>query len=97
MNDAFYQYKQTLFQDQDKINPDFIRTTALAAGIDASELTTCTSDPSTHEAIIKQINEGQAAGVRGTPALFINGRFSEMGANPKFLAAVIDALLEKKQ
>lgn len=43
-------------------------------GIDAIKLKECVESTATHEAVMKQATQGKDAGVKGTPAVFVNGR-----------------------
>ncbi len=42
-------------------------------GMDTSQFSSCLSDPATAQKVAKDLSDGQAAGVNGTPTTFING------------------------
>ena len=95
-NDAFFEYKITVFENQPKLTPEMIKEFAVTkGGVSKEELESCLADPQTHQAIVDQVSEGNAVGVNATPTLFVNGRKLETGANPKILKALLDQLTAK--
>jgi len=69
----FWEFHDLLFKNYNRLNDQKIQEIALAVGLNQEEFEKKKNDP----AIIRQINqdlfEGQQAGVRGTPTVFING------------------------
>ncbi len=61
--------------------PDQFRKQAVALGTDGGKYDTCLADPATEARIQRDVAEGNARGVRGTPAFFVNEWFIE-GAYP---------------
>jgi protein-disulfide isomerase len=43
-------------------------------GLDVAQIDQCLKDPSTKEKILADIRDGDAAGLEGTPLIFINGK-----------------------
>lgn len=73
--DRFWQYHDRLFskQGQETARPQLVRV-AGEVGLDAAAFGACLDRPETAEKLRAQIREGTAAGVKGTPTIFINGR-----------------------
>lgn len=72
-----------------------INAYATKIGLDMDAFAACQADPGKHaQEIMKDFQDGQAAGVNGTPAFYINGVFLN-GAQPKEqFIAVIERELE---
>ncbi len=82
--DKYWEFFDKIFA-QDR-SPDLLTkegTAKLAAslGTDMSRYDACTKDPSVASEIRESIKQGEAVGVSGTPAFFINGRMLS-GAQP---------------
>ncbi|HYD47372.1 MAG TPA: thioredoxin domain-containing protein [Terriglobales bacterium] len=91
----FWEYHSKLFATQDLSEPS-LKTIAKDLGLDTAKFDACLASGQYKAAIQKDVEDGAAAGVAGTPAFFINGRMLS-GAQPyeKF-KEVIDAELAKK-
>jgi protein-disulfide isomerase/uncharacterized membrane protein len=93
-DEAFFDFKKHLFANQDSIKTqDFVLNAAMERGMDKAKLIECIQDPATHETIVGQIEEGKAADIRGTPALFVNGKNVPTGPLPFMLQKIIDLYL----
>ena len=57
----------------DRVEIDRIRELAHELGLPASDFYDCLHDDSVRAGVAAQVEEGRAAGVRGTPAVFVNG------------------------
>ena len=77
----FWAYHDKLFENQKALDRDSLIRYANELELDADKFTSCL-DSNKYAADVKQdFDEGLAAGVTGTPAFFINGRFIN-GAQP---------------
>jgi protein-disulfide isomerase len=47
---------------------------AAAVGLDQATFSTCTANPATATAVQQEHQQGQGAGVQGTPTIFVNGK-----------------------
>ena len=96
--DLYWKYFHLLFAEArapDATTPAGLESRAAKIGADVGKLRTCLNDPAIEAEIQKDLEEGGAAGVKGTPAFFVNGRFLE-GAQPmEEFVAVIDDELQK--
>lgn len=54
-------------------------------GVDWSQLETCMQDPSLGQMVTAQAEQGDRAGVRGTPTIFVQGKKLEMGQSIRVL------------
>jgi protein-disulfide isomerase len=74
---AFWKFHDLIFDHQDLISPgnvwDKMQEYATQAGLSASALRTCMSDPGTQTQIQKSMDEGEALHIANTPTIFVNG------------------------
>jgi protein-disulfide isomerase len=93
----FWEYNKTLFANQSALAEDNLKAYAKDLGLDTAKFDECFAKKAHSAAIDKDIADGGAAGVNGTPAFFINGR-SLSGAQPfeKFKEVIDDELANAK-
>lgn len=86
----FWQLHDAMFSDQKSLTVDDLKAKAAALSMNAQTFSTCLDSGKHAAAIRDSIAEGSKAGVDGTPALFINGRF--LGGNQPYdeIAKIID-------
>lgn len=79
--DAFWKYIDTVYQNQDTLEPMSVEQVepklkqfATDVGVNADQVQQCTNDPGTEAQIITSQELGKQVEVTGTPTLFINGR-----------------------
>jgi protein-disulfide isomerase len=92
----FWAYHDRLFADPAKISDADLKQSAKDLGLDAARFNTCVDAHTFRQAVDADVTAGQAAGVTGTPAFFINGR--PLLGDPSFdvFKRVIDEELELK-
>src|SRR5579872_5748082 len=75
---AFWKFYDWDYDNQDDITPENLKSKVLAwaggNGINQSELERCIDSKATDAEVSRNVAEGKAAGVTGTPTLFVNGR-----------------------
>lgn len=77
----FWEYHDQLFGNPNRLSDPELRQHAVALGLDSTAFNACV-DSRKHKSLVDaDIAAGDAAGVTGTPAFFINGRALE-GAQP---------------
>jgi len=77
----FWEYHDKLFENQRALQVDNLKKVAADMGLDAGKFDGCL-DSGKYAADVKQdLEDGKAAGVTGTPAFLVNGRFLS-GAQP---------------
>ena len=73
--DKFWALHDAMFADQKNLGLDALRTKAAATEIDMEAFNTCLDSGRHAETVQRDLDEGAMAGVSGTPAFFVNGRF----------------------
>ena len=77
---AFWQMHDVIFQFQEKIRvagslaEREISFIANSAGLRVQAIRSCIADPQIKTQVVQDIEEGDRAGITGTPAIYINGR-----------------------
>jgi protein-disulfide isomerase len=83
-----------IFQNQRKLEDADLKRYATELELDAEAFNACFDSGKFRSEIMQDMSEGQRAGVTGTPAFFINGRFLS-GAQPfDAFKAIIDEELK---
>ena len=89
----YWEYHDVLFANTNALGVANLKKYATDLKLDADQFTACLDGGKYAAAITKDTAEGAQAGVTGTPAFFINGRFLS-GAQPfaSFQDAIEEAL-----
>ena len=98
----FWQMHDTIFTEQAKqgsgtvqFTADDVKKWAVQAGVNATKFNQCLDSGKYKQEVEKDMADGTAAGVSGTPATFVNGR-AVIGAQPfSAFKAIIDEELKK--
>ncbi|MGO8969463.1 MAG: thioredoxin domain-containing protein [Myxococcaceae bacterium] len=77
----FWEFYDLLFKNQKKLDVSELKSYAASAGLDGPKFAQCLDSGEKKKQVDADIEAGQAAGVNGTPAFFINGVFIN-GAMP---------------
>ncbi len=70
----FWEYHDELFLNMKTLGPQKFLEIADKLGLDKKQFIKDMADPATKNRIKKEMIDGAAAGVKGTPAIYINGR-----------------------
>jgi len=90
----FWEMHDLLFRNNSRLRTGNLRGYARELGLDYARWETCMRAPSTREKMLADSRTGGAAGVSGTPALFIGGR-KLVGAQPvESLRAAVQVALD---
>ena len=92
----FWDYHQKLFENYKQLNDTKFPALATDLGLDLERFNRDRNDPSIQRLIYRDVKEGRAAGVRGIPAIFINGKLLKNKSGPGF-QQMIDAELQKRK
>ncbi|MDQ7008412.1 MAG: thioredoxin domain-containing protein [Acidobacteriota bacterium] len=93
--DKYWEMHKLLFDNQKALAPEQLVSYASQIGLDMDKFKACLDSGSKAEEIAADQKAGAAAGVSGTPAFFINGRFLS-GAQPfEAFAQIIDEELAR--
>jgi len=77
----FWEMHDAIFETRGKVGADGLKTMAAGLGLDSEVFDACLDSREFRSRVEEDIKAGRQAGVTGTPALFINGRFLS-GAQP---------------
>lgn len=90
----FWPMHDLLFQSYNNLSEEKILECARLAGLDIEKFNSDRNDPKTNQQVQMDLKNGQSAGVRGTPTIFVNGyRLKKRGM--KGLKKLVDAELQK--
>ncbi len=93
----FWEYHDRLFANSTRLSDADLKAHAVAVGLDATRFNACFDNHQQKPGVDKDVADGEAVGVTGTPAFFINGRSIE-GAQPfESFKRVIDEELARKK
>jgi protein-disulfide isomerase len=92
----FWEMHDAMFDDQHSLGVEQLRSKAASLGLDADKFNACLDGDKFNSRIQADIADGQKAGVGGTPALFVNGRFINGAVPYDDIAKVIDDELARK-
>jgi predicted DsbA family dithiol-disulfide isomerase len=92
----FWDYHQRLFEDYKQLNDATFEGLATDLGLDLERFNRDMHDPSINQLIYRDVKEGRDAGIRGIPAVFINGKLLKSTSGPGF-QQMVDAELKKRK
>lgn len=92
----FWEMHQKLFENQRILNAAKIEEIAKELGLDMEIFNRDLRDQNLHKLVIRDLKEGQAAGVQGSPTIFINGKVVRK-RDLQTLSEMIDAALKKAE
>jgi len=94
-HDRIFQEQQTLSRSMDAI--PLLRTWAQELGLDLKQFQKDMENPDTYAAVRAQQQQGQDAGIRGTPSVFINGKaFSDIQSEGAIRAHIQSLIKEHR-
>jgi protein-disulfide isomerase len=92
----FWEMHDAMFSDQNQLAVDNLKATAAKLGLKADDFNKCLDSGKQAATVQADISAGSAAGVSGTPTLFING-VALSGAQPlEQFTKIIDQELKRK-
>lgn len=78
----FWEYHRQVFENQQRLHEkDILKNLAKSAHLDVKKFEKCLESGEFKDAVQRDLQAGRAAGVQGTPAVYINGRLVS-GAQP---------------
>ena len=92
--DKFWQMHDMLFANHNRLNEEKVKEFAAKLELDKEKFAEDRKDPALRIRVFKDFQNGFAAGVRGTPALFVNGRRVK-GRSMAGISKLIDTELKK--
>jgi len=91
----FWECHEKIFENYRSINEAKVQEIASEIGLDLARLNKDAKDPAIQKLIKRDLINGRQSGVRGTPAIFVNGKRLNNRSLAGFQQA-IDAELKKK-
>ena len=70
----FWECHEKIFENYQTINEAKVQQIAAEIGLDLERLNKDALDPAIQNLINRDVKNGQQSGVRGTPAIFVNGK-----------------------
>jgi protein-disulfide isomerase len=92
----FWQLHDAMFGNQNALAVEQLKAKATELGMNAEQFNSCLDSGKHADTIQADLKEGQAAGVSGTPAMFVNGRFISGAVPLEQITSVIDDELRRK-
>jgi len=89
----FWPFQDRLFQNYNQLNPQKIEEIRKELGLDAERFNASMNAPAHKDLIRRDLQEGNAAGVNGTPTVFINGKQYRGQRSLEGFSKAIDAVL----
>ena len=93
----FWEFHDSMFGNQKELTVDDLKKRAVDLKLDTAKFNECIDSGRVVDTIQKDIQDGSRAGVTGTPAMFINGRFLNGNQPYQTIKDVIEDELERKQ
>jgi len=90
----FWEFHDLLFKDYNRLNEQKVKEIAHQLKLDMEKFKTDRKDPGIRALINRDLAEGNRAGVRGTPTIFINGRLLR-DRSPAGFQELIEKALKK--
>ena len=90
----FWEMHDLMFANFRKISPDNILTWAKQIGLDSERFKKDFTSPKYQAVVQKDVADGEAVGVYGTPAFFINGKHYNGPVTSESLKPILDAELK---
>ena len=90
----FWEFHDLLFKDYNRLNEQKVKEIAQQLKLDMEKFEKDRKDPQIRAMINREVSEGNRAGVRGTPTVFINGRLLR-NRNPAGFQELIEKALKK--
>jgi protein-disulfide isomerase/Skp family chaperone for outer membrane proteins len=72
---SFWEFHDSMYSNQERLSVDDLKKRASDLKLNTSVFNACLDSGEKVNAVKKDLEEGQMAGVTGTPAMFINGRY----------------------
>ncbi len=93
---GFWKLHDAMFADQKALLPDQLKAKATEMGMNAEQFSSCLDSGKFAKQVATDLAEGSQAGVSGTPAMFVNGRFLSGAVPFDTLSPLIDDELRRK-
>ena len=89
----FWEYADTLYANQSLITPDYLKTAAGNIGLDQKDFNDCLTSGRYQGKVEDNFSEGEAAGITGTPGIYVNDILIKGALPIEQFKQAIDSLL----
>lgn len=93
----FWEYHDKVFAEMRNLSDQKFIEIAQQLGLDMTKFNKDLADQSIMAQVMADMQNGQQAGVRGTPTLFVNGRLVKNRSLPGFQSLINEELLKAKK
>ena len=93
----FWEFHDELFENQTRLNRDFLIETAVNLGMNENDFAACMDSEETKQKVIRNIESAKDIGINSTPSLFISGRRVKYWNSPEVIRAIIKEETEKRK
>jgi protein-disulfide isomerase len=90
----YWEYVTLLYQNQSALAADKLKEYASRAGLDRAKFDAALDSGRFADSVRRDVQDGERAGVAGTPTIFVNGRRVERGGSYDALKAAIETALK---
>lgn len=92
----FWEMHDLLFQEPKSLGLEALKDKAIQLKVDTTAFSTCLDSSKQAERVKQDLRDGSRAGVTGTPAIFVNGRFISGAVPYEEIAKTVDEELRLK-
>ena len=92
----FWELHDAMFDNQEALAIEQLKAKAVELGLNAEAFNACLDTGKHAQVVATDLTEGSAAGVSGTPAMFVNGRFLSGAVPLEQIAELVDDELRRK-
>ena len=93
----FWEYHSEIFKNYNKLSDAKFEEIAQSLELNMEQFKQDMQNPALAAMVQRDLKDGVAAGVRGTPSIFINGRRLQQRSLPGFKKAIDEELAKKKK
>jgi protein-disulfide isomerase len=93
----FWPFHDRLFQNYNQLNSQKVEEIRQELNLDAERFKAKMQDPALRDLVRRDLEEGNAAGVGGTPTVFINGKTYRGARSLEAFKEAIDVVLAKSK
>jgi protein-disulfide isomerase len=91
----FWQMHDKMFSDNRNLSRENMLKWARELGMDMKRFTADMDSPDTRKQVVRDISDGQQAGVEGTPTVFVNGKHYNGSLDPQAFGEVLKGELKR--
>ena len=93
----FWEYHSELFKNYSKLSDAKFEEIAQSLELNMEQFKKDMKNPALAAMVQRDLKDGAASGVRGTPSIFINGRVLQQRSLPGFKKVIDEELAKKKK